>query len=193
MEYLQKPGQYRLKLIDYGLKEERSGSIAITLKAITTAAPGVEGGWVDCEQKIVEGSIYVVVKNGNELSDRNAKSLMDHVGWDGNFESVVAKTWQPKAFSGEVKEEIFNGKPQIKLAFVNGFEAAPTMGLGRARELQAKWGAGLLALGGTLIPSTGAPWQPGELAPPPAVDSEIPFTWLAPLLAAGLSMAATFC
>lgn len=164
-----KEGSYRIKIVNYSLREAKSGAVGITLHAVITHEPGPDGEWEECDPGEVEGTVWVIKKDG-DANDRAVESLMNHAGWDGNLQSVSMRTWQPTPCSCTTKREEYQGTVSYKIAFINGFDNSPPMSTTRAAELQAKYGEKLRRLGGAATPKEGVP-----LAPPPPTDADIPF------------------
>lgn len=169
-EPLTKEGKYRARIVGYWPDESQKGAFGVKLKCEVTATSSSEGGWIDCEPCDVEGTIWLIKKDG-EPNEGAVKSLMEHAGWDGNLESLV-DGWVPKPVCIEVKNEEYNGVTRTRVAFINGYDSGGSVTRTRLAELQAKFGHRLAALGGAVTPTKRDPLAP---PPPSGPNADIPF------------------
>lgn len=187
-------GSFRATITAFGLKQMESGAISVAIKATLTElfSDGVWHPWAEYEME-AEGDQWIVKRDGN-LNQGAAEALIRHAGWDGNMESIVGETWQPTPCQVTVKREEYEGKARFKIAFVNAFDRTPgglsNIDAAKAKELQARFGGQLRAIGGNTkrqgapvpngkpaVPAPATP-RPAPPAPPgyPQVESEeIPF------------------
>jgi hypothetical protein len=154
-------GTFRAEINDYGMKEQESGAIAVTIKVGLTEIWNGEA-WEPWEEYGMEayGDIYVVKKDGT-LNKLGVQSLIQHAGWDGNFASVVDRMWQPVPCQVVIKANEYEGNTTYKIAFVNDYDRTPgqlgTIAPDKAKTLQAKFGGELRALAGNAKRNGDAP------------------------------------
>ena len=164
-------GQYRINIFDYSLKETKTGSVMLKVRAKITHEAGHDG-WEECDPTEVDGFLCVIKKDGNPNAFM-VEALMNHAGWDGNLESLGNGGWEPTPCACTTARNEYNGDVKYQINFINSYDAVPQMGPERARELQAKFGAKLRSLGGSATPAAAR-----LNAPPPGEfdnSSEIPF------------------
>lgn len=180
MQPVDRKGQFRAQITDYGLTESKDGAVGITLKVkllewfdlTAKDENGEQGAWIPWEQYDMqaEGTAWVVKKTG-EMNELGAKSLISFAGWDANLESVANGSWQPTLCQVAVDEEEYKGVTRRKISFVNDYNRNPlgmgSVAPGKAKELQGRFGAQLRALAGNA--KRNAPSANGPIpAPPPA-------------------------
>ncbi len=192
-------GQFRAIITDYGLTESKDGAVGVSLKAkllewfdlTQQDENGAQGAWLPWEQYDVEaeGVLWIIGKNekGNKINELAATSLVAHAGWDGNLESITNGSWQPTKCQIAVTEDTYRDETRLRLAFVNSYDRNP-LGMGsvapeKARELQGRFGSQLRAVAGNAkrnaAPQNGSPPKPPGAAKSHApsgeyVGSEIP-------------------
>jgi hypothetical protein len=184
-------GIFRAEIVEYGLKEMDSGSIAVSLRCKLT-------DWWDGEKfepweqydMEASGDVWVVKKDGN-ANQNAAESLMRHAGWDASFSSIVNGTWQPTACQISVEEETYKNKVQRKIGFINAWDRIPgamsNVDADGAKALEQRFGASMRALFGNVSRNQAAPASKPNAPPPPsapapmapamagAPDDDIPF------------------
>lgn len=145
-------GQFRGTITEYGLKEMESGSVAVSIKAqLTEFYAGEEEGWLDWTQYDVEaqGDVWVI-KRDKSLNAKAAESLVKNAGWDGSFTSVKDGSWQPTPCQFTVKAEEYEGRTYYKIAFVNDFDRTPggmsNVDDARVKSLESQYGSQMRAL-----------------------------------------------
>lgn len=169
-------GTFRANIVEYGLKEMESGSVAIALKAQLTEwwDPAAQA-WVDWAPYGMEatGDLWVVKKDGNP-NDKSAESLMRHAGWDASFSSVVNGTWQPTPCQVDIKEEEYQQKKTLRLSFLADFNRTPgalsNVDPAKASALDTRFGGTFRALAANVMrnrPAATTNSRPS--APPPPV------------------------
>lgn len=185
-------GNFRVSIMDYGLVEEQSGAIAISIQVklleIWDSDASEWKGWGEYNME-ANGKIYVIKKDGS-VNKGQAEALMKFAGWDGLFDTIANHQWDCTPFSCNVEEDEYEGKIRFKIGFVNDYNRTPgafnNVTADKAKELQSRFGSSLRALAGTVkrsaTPTNGMPAPPPppkrELAPsPPGRDSsnDIPF------------------
>jgi len=179
-QQLDRAGTFRAEITDYCLLAPfKSGAIPVSLAAKLTAmwdsdaGANGEGDWVPWEEYDVQadGMQWLVKKDGT-LNESTVKNLMEHAGWDGDFESLSRQTWQPVPCQVVCNEENDPKRAeynQFPIAFVNAYDAA--VGGQRAidpamvSQLKARHGATLRALAGNAQRNVASP--KGKPADPP--------------------------
>lgn len=180
-------GNFRAEIIEYGMKEFQSGAVAVQIKvALKEIWNHDEETWEPWEDYGMEafGSIFVVGKEGN-LNERGVKSLVNNAGWDGDFNSIANRTWEPALCQVNIKAEVYNNVTTYKVAFVNHFDSVPgTMGMldeDKVKDLAARFGASARSIASQAkanrLPQTSKPPAPPARktsattqAPPPSDD-----------------------
>lgn len=164
-------GNFRAEIIEYGMKEFESGSVAVELKvALKELWDHENEAWVPWEEYGMEayGRVFVVLKDGT-MSDKGVKSLVNNAGWDGDFNSIANRTWAPSLCQVNIKAESYENKTYYKVAFVNHFDSVPgTMGMldeDKIRDLAARFGASARSIA-SMAKSNRAPQTSKPPAPP---------------------------
>lgn len=148
-------GTFRGTIVEYGLKEMDSGSIAVSIKAQLTEFFSDEEGWVDWTQYDVEaqGDVWVIKKD-KTINQRAADSLVKFAGWDGTFTSINQGAWHPMPCQFTIKGEApneYHADTKYSIAFVNDFGRTPGGNLSnvdadRAKQLEGQYGSQMRAL-----------------------------------------------
>lgn len=171
MQQVDREGTFRAQITSYGLKEMDSGSVSVAIRAKLTEwfSDGEWHPWVDFDME-AEGDCWIIKKDGS-VNEGQAKSLMQHAGWDGNVVSVVNETWQPTPCQVSVVRDDYQGKVRFKISFVNDYNRTPgalsNVTADKANDLQTRFGSQLRAIAGN-IKRTAAPANGRPAAPPPA-------------------------
>lgn len=176
-EAVDRTGTFRAEVISYGMKKYDSGSVAVNLVFRLTQ------WWYDGENESewwdwttygqeVFGSFFVVKSNG-DLNPKPIEQLIEHLGWDGNFDSIVNGTWEPTHCQVTVKEEIYKGETQFKARWISDYDTEPRSGLQtlspeESKALNTKFGGQIRALAGDKIRSAKKPSGPPPSTPPSA-------------------------
>ncbi len=188
-------GYFRVRVTEFGLREEKTGSIGVTLKVhlLEILEHGDDGpfwaAWHQYDME-AEGTIYIIKKDGT-VNQGQAEALMKYAGWDGNFDSIASNTWEPKNFSCNIEADEYKDKRRFKVGFVNSWDYTPgvrsNVDAAKAKALQSRFGQSLRALAanigrnGSSAPTSRpnpppAPRQPQhQLNDPPPDDGNIPF------------------
>ena len=163
-------GGVRGQIIGYSLAEMKSGSVALNVKVqiFDYYDAGVEA-WVDCRENDyeAEGAFWLVKKDGT-LSHDQIRAVVEHCGWDANFESITNKTWKPTPASFTSQEDRYQEQVRYRLSFPAAFDAVPGLGSvtpEKAKALQNQHGAALRALRGNLTRAE-TPAPSGKPTPP---------------------------
>jgi hypothetical protein len=177
MQACDRSGVFRIEIIEYGLKEMDSGSIAVAVRArLTQWWDGAQ--WVDWAQYDMEcsGDVWIVKKDGS-TNDKAAESLMRHAGWDASLPAITEGTWKPSPCQAVVNQEEYKGTKSYKIAFLNDFERTPgamsNVDTGKAKELENRFGSTLRGLHGNIKRNASAPTASRPPAPPPAAPQSV--------------------
>jgi len=170
---IDRSGNFRGEIIDYGLTEQESGAVAVGIEVHIHECWNAETKeWEDWRQYApmrAVGYIYVIKKDGT-LNDKQVQSLVQHAAWDGSFESIVNHTWQPSPVHIVVDADTYKGKVQYKINWLNDFDRQPggigQIASGRMKDLNAKYGSQLRAVAGSAKKQAVPNGKPA--APPPA-------------------------
>jgi len=174
MQACDRSGWFRCKVLEYGLEEAESGSVAVKYKAQLTELcdddAKVWNPWSQYEMES-EGAVWIVKKDGKP-NEKSIKSLVECCGWDGSLASIVNQTWEPVQFQGQVKADTYKDETRYRIEWLASFGATPgtgtmnSVGEDRLKALEAKYGQPLRAIAGNSArnkaPTTGKP-----PAPPP--------------------------
>ncbi len=146
-------GQFRGVITEYGLKEMDSGAVAVSIKArLDQIWTGEE--WQDWSEYGMEaqGDVWIIGKDGKP-SERAANSLIEFAGWDGNLLSIAQEGWKPTPSQFAIKDEEYKGKTYHRIAFVNDHDRVPGGNLSnidekKAKTLQDRFGSAFKAIAG---------------------------------------------
>lgn len=184
---LDRAGNFRVSILEYALeKAPETPSHCVLLKCKILEQYNHETkeweDWRSYDEVEVFARIWVIGKEDN-LIDGACTSLVRHCGWDGNFESITEKTWQPTDCQLPVEESTYKGKTTFKGGFVNGWDSVPGGSLGGlktqdAKALASRFGAPLRALAGSVKQSSTKP--AGKPPSPPKAKKEQPVGAVAP-------------
>lgn len=180
MPMVDRKGIFRAEIVEYGLKEMESGSVAVSLRCKLTDMWDGEKflPWDEYQQEIA-GEVWIIKKDGS-ANEGAAESLMKHANWDASFSSVVNGTWQPTPIQITVEEETYKNAVRLKLGFVNAWDRIPgamsNVDEAKASALENRFGGTLRALRGNIDRNKPTPnSQSRPSAPPPPVQNDIPF------------------
>ena len=164
-------GNFKAEIIEYGMKEFPTGSVAVQIKvSLKEMWDNENEEWLPWEDYGMEsyGSIFVVKKDGT-LNDTGIKSLMSNAGWNGDFDAIAKRTWAPSMCQVSVKAETYENNLYHKVAFVNHINSVPgSMGMladDKIKDLNARFGSSLRAMYGSAKQSS-APTKGKPPAPP---------------------------
>ena len=163
-------GGVRGLIIEYSLAEMKSGSVALNVKVrIADYYDQGVGAWVDCREQDYEseGAFWIVKKDGS-LNHDQIQALVQHCGWDANFESITNRTWHPTPASYVNQEDNYQEQTRYRVAFPAAFDATPGLGAispEKAKALQNQHGAAMRALTGN-IKRAETPAPSGKPTPP---------------------------
>lgn len=186
-QQIDREGNFQAEILEYELKEYGTGSVAIGVRCRITAEWNDEQGvWTDWTPYDVEasGNLFIVKKNG-ELNKKAIESLVQATGWDGSFNSIVNRTWQPTPCQLVIQSNTYNNVTTFQIAFVNLFDSSPGGGItkvdaDKAKQMEARFGSQLRALAGNV--KRNAPAATDKPMPTPAKPNG---TWKPPTATTG--------
>lgn len=146
-------GVFRAELLDYGLKEMESGSVAVSVHCkLTEIWDDQNKAWADWREYDMEafGDVWIVKKDGT-TNDKAAESLMRYAGWSGSLVAVSDGSWKPTPFQVTISKEVYKDQASFKIAFVNDYDRTPggvmsNVTPDKVKALEARFGAPLRAL-----------------------------------------------
>lgn len=161
---IDREGHGRGRITAYDLFEStKTGAVSVKVTlAVDEWWDSEAGEYVDWREfgVFANGDNWVIGADG-AVKDDAVKTLVSVAGWDGDLQSVLAKTWQPKPVSFFVGSEEYKGKTRFKASFLRAYEDKPGGGgnvnPNRANELRAKFGPQLRAIAGNVAASKPAP------------------------------------
>ncbi len=168
-------GHFRVSVVSYGLREEKTGSIGISLQVkllemLDTNTEEPEWiSWAEYNMEC-EGTIYIIKKD-KTVNQGQAEALMKYAGWDGNFDSIVNQQWQSTDFSCTVESDTYNGKTRFKIGFINDYNFVPggnraNVDATKGKQLQSQYGSALRAIASNIKRNGVAPPASRPSAPP---------------------------
>lgn len=191
---IDRPGDFRASVQEYGLFNAESGSVAVNMKFNILEWYNTETGeWDDWREYDfgVSGSFWIIKKpkegqTRGDLNDRQIDALVKHCGWNAQLRGISEGTWEPTDCRVSVQKDDYQSKKLgcdvFKASFINAFDSTPggSMGNVSAEEvgaLDAQWGSKLRALASNAKATqkpAGKPAPPTKKAPPKQapVDSE---------------------
>lgn len=170
-------GDFRAEIREYGLQKKDSGSVGIRMKFQLTECWNAEGeAWDDWRDHNVEawGTSWIVKKDGT-INQTAVESLIKNAGWDGDLASIVNNTWKPAPCQVSTEENVYNGVTSYPVNFINHYDRTPGANVGNVtadglKELQTRFGSALRAVAGNAKRNTAPPapvnGKGGPKAPP---------------------------
>lgn len=172
-------GTFRATITEYGLQRADSGAVGVIIKATLTEM--WDGGeqvwipWAEYDQECV-GTLWVIKKDGH-INEGPVKSLCQFANWDGDFDSINAKTWQATPCQVTVEPDEYKGVVRYRIGFVNDFNRVPggigTLDDSAVKDLKARFGTPLRALAST-VKANSKPAPNGKPPAPPAAKATKP-------------------
>jgi hypothetical protein len=190
--YLQEEGDFRIQIVEYGVKERDSGAVCISTKAKILdrwihATPDKDGyweSWATYDDVHVYGDFYIVLsrERGNKLNDTQITALVEYCGWSGTLSTVQDGSWQPTPCQASVESNTYKDKTNYKMSWLNAFGSSPAGYIDNAamKRIEAKHASAMRAIAGNVArnaePPTGgpAPAPPAAPASPPPAPSPTP-------------------
>lgn len=195
-QQVDREGVFQGLIVEYGLREEQSGSLAITVRArLDRMWNGEE--WQDWQEYEMEASgfLYIIKKNG-ETNNGQVESLVKFAAWDGTIASIADSTWHPTPCQITISANEYQGKTTYRINFINENNRIPgqlsNVGADQLKALEAKYGSSLRAIAGSATrnaapaadakmpkpkktaPAKASP-EPAMASGPPAEGDSIPF------------------
>lgn len=166
MRRLDRPGIFKARPLNWGVRTAESGAVAIALEYLILAQ--LDGSaWVDwsgADEHAVFGDTYVVKKDGS-VHTSGVEQLVAALGWNGDLRSVAGQPPQV-VVQITVKEEEYQGKKRLKASWVNPGDYSPrpeAASDGDVARLQVRFGSLLRAAA-----AVAAKKAPAKPAPAPA-------------------------
>jgi len=180
-ETVDRTGTFRAEVVSYGMKEYKSGAIGVNivfrlLEFWHVPDDDNDPYWYDwAEQNHEVFGAFFVVKKDATLNQRTVNDLVEHLGWDGKFDSVNDGTWEPTQCQVSVKSELYEGETRMKASWLSSYDAVPQSGMAtldadKSKSLDAKFGGQIRALAGDKIRQTSKPSSPPPKAPVATAD-----------------------
>lgn len=193
---IDREGTFQGLILEYGLREEKSGSLAVTVRArldrIWDSETEIWQDWQEYEME-ADGFLYIIKKNG-EPNNGQIESLVKFAGWDGTIASISESTWHPTPCQFSIEANEYQGKTTYRIAYINENNRIPgqlgNVSADKLKALEVKYGASLRAIAGSArmnakpaadakmpTPKNSAPAKPAEpeLAAAATTGNEIPF------------------
>lgn len=155
---IDRAGNFRGEIVDYGLSEQESGALAVSIEARIEECWDEENKeWVTWREYDIHaiGYIYVIKKDGT-LNDKQVQALVQCAGWDGSFDSIADHSWQPTPCQFVVNEDNYNNQKRYRISWVNAYDRTPgalgQMSPDRVKQLSQKYGSQLRAVAGNAKP-----------------------------------------
>lgn len=165
-------GNFRAEIIEYGMKEFDSGSVAVQIKVKLREMYDHENeSWIPWEEYDQEayGSVFVVKKDGT-INETGMRTLIRNAGWNGDFDDIANRTWVPSLCQVNIKAETYQNQLQHKIAFVNAFDAIPggmaMLDADKIKDLKTRFGSQVRAIVGTERQNSVTPAKGKPSAPP---------------------------
>lgn len=146
------PGRYIARPRDWTVKDEGPGKPVTFVCSYDLLQFFHDGSWVQVSDLGITGYHYVIKKDGtgNEMT---IKALRDSLGWYGNISALANTNWSDAEVQLTLKQEEYQGKPQIKVGFINPRDYVPGVvehsDPQTIQSLDAKYGSMLRAMGQT--------------------------------------------
>lgn len=174
---LDRPGLFKARLASWGLKEAKSGAVAVNIEFIVTAqyADGEWQDWTQYGDYFVFGDFWVVGKSG--LPNESAvKQLVECLAWTGDLRDI---SQAPPAVIVQilVNEEEYEGKTYIKATWMNPEDHVPGpnhLDDGEVAQLNNRFGSMLRASASAAraaIPAAANPATSGAAAKAPGAGA----------------------
>ena len=160
MSLISRTGTFRGVVLDNGLAESSGGYPQLRLSlAAEEYYDTQEREWVDWSAQDEQTQAFLVVF-GEDVKKAlfHARAIKDVFGWSGqDFVAFNSPDWAGTQIQFRVEENEYNGTVSLQVQAINTYDAVPGQ-ISKADEatvkrLEAKYAAGLRALGGTKIAS----------------------------------------
>lgn len=174
------PGEYRGEVIDFALIEKKNdkgdfGGLSLAIKVRAREVWMCPEGsntpdWLNCEDWEAHGEGYIVlVSKVGKVNEQQIARLVKYAGWDGNFENLADKSWQPSVIRFSIEEDRYEGNVTYRINWINQFDSNPGGGgnvdVERAKVLNSQFGPSIRAIvsnarGPKPAPTAGKPTPP---------------------------------
>lgn len=170
-------GDFRGTIIEYGLREYESGSVAVAIVAQLDELFS-DDQWHPWGEYQMEATGYIIIiKKDGSTNQKQIEALCQFAGWDGSITSIVQGQWKPTPCQFNIKENVYQGQTSYRIEFVNAFDRTPGGALNnvdesKAKDLQARFGSSLKAIAGNV--KRNAPPVNGSkpAAPPKKIEKQ---------------------
>lgn len=138
--HIDRTGDFRGAIVDYGLKEESSGSVAIVIEAKVESQWNEEtkqwDSWQQYDEHRATGYVYIIKKDGS-LNENQVKALCQFAGWDGDLASIAKNTWTPTPCQFKVETDEYQGQTRYRISWLNEYDRTPG-GMGQVSDEKLK-------------------------------------------------------
>lgn len=189
MNRLDRPGIFKARPVSWKVQtstKSKSVGLNFEFEILAQLADGVDGNgekisvwesWEGYDPVGVYGTIWVIGKEGKP-NQNGIEQLVKSLGWDGDLRSVLGPV-PDVVCQIQVKEEVFEGNTQLKVAWINPEDFVPSPGGASSDEvtqLSTQFGSLLrAAAAGAKRASPSKPAAPAPKAqapaPPPAAPA----------------------
>jgi hypothetical protein len=184
MQQVDREGYFRGTIQVYLLEQsEKTGTYNLSIQVLFdehyyTDPATNETGWVGWPYEHGAYGYLNLVKKDQKLNDINMTNLIEHAGWDGNFESMGNNTWQPQRCGFKVKTDTYKDVTSFKVDGVNSLDFTPgekskaKVNPQAGSDLNKMFGSQVRALASSLKRNATPPTTPKPPSPPPAPKRE---------------------
>jgi len=158
---LRNPGEYRGRILEYSLLEKKKDknefaglSLFVKIAADEVWMAPEEGGaeqWLNCSAWDAHGEGWLVlITKAGKVNETQIKTLVKYAGWDGDFQSLADKSWEPKPVRFDVQYNVFNNQGSYRINWLNEYDSEPgvagNVDAERAKALGTQYGSVIRAL-----------------------------------------------
>ena len=176
MDPIQQAGNYRGRIVGYGLFEAESGAVAINIRGSIDEV-WHESQWADYSEYdlYADGAVWIIKKDGS-IHQKAVENLIRATGWDGSLPSIQNQDWDPRPCAFVINPDEYNGETRFKIAFINEYDSTPG-GMGQVddkklSELESRFGSSLRALAGNAKRNNKSETKDKPSKPAPAENLE---------------------
>lgn len=171
---LNQPGVFKALPVAWSIQESEGGSQSVALVIEFLIREEWENGewtsWAEYEDHTIRGYFYIVKRDGT-VNAKQVESLAKSLGWTGDLRAVEGDP-PDRLCQIVVKEEVYQGKTQVKVKWINPEDYTPGL-MGVDAEtvggLQTRFGSLLRAAAASALKTSGPkPAAPGRAKPKPA-------------------------
>jgi hypothetical protein len=172
MQDVAQEGNFRGRIVKYGIREEKSGSIGVSVQFLVDDIWDAEAkAWADWREYevLAEGCLYIIKKD-KAVNQGQVDALVKFAGWDGDLMSIWGQTWVTKPCAFTVECDEYENVQRFRVGFLNPYESIPgqfgSITEDRAKALASQYGSQFRALAGNQARNA-APSLPGGKPSPP--------------------------